>query len=327
MLSWATHSQKSIYSKWVLPFPFLKTWKCTVSILHVVVTLKNVSWGGLIPLHNACSFGHAEVVSLLLRWAFNSSSSSSTLLLQGWSGSKRPGQLELYAAARSIYQGQKRCLCDAPPGPCHHTLLRSHALNVYRMIWMVWIIKITFECNNCSTVPIQAYETPSRKQHWTWRTHSLSQSSRAQIIRRTIYWRLLAGEMRKKSKAFDDYSEIIDFWWLIWNLLLLMTSKICSGNEEKLLALLTPLNVNCHASDGRKSTPLHLAAGYNRTRIVQLLLTHGADVHAKDKGGLVPLHNACSYGHFEVMKMSKLKRWQRYMTSDIHERTRTKKQC
>ena len=54
-----------------------------------------------------------------------------------------------------------------------------------------------------------------------------------------------------------------------------------SGNEEKLMSLLTPLNVNCHASDGRKSTPLHLAAGYNRTRIVQLLLQHGADVHAK----------------------------------------------
>ena len=55
-----------------------------------------------------------------------------------------------------------------------------------------------------------------------------------------------------------------------------------------------------HASDGRKSTPLHLAAGYNRTRIVEILLQHGADVHAKDKGGLVPLHNACSYGHYEV---------------------------
>ncbi|KAF6040293.1 TNKS2 [Bugula neritina] len=76
-----------------------------------------------------------------------------------------------------------------------------------------------------------------------------------------------------------------------------------SGNEEKLMSLLTPLNVNCHASDGRKSTPLHLAAGYNRTRIVQLLLQQGADVHAKDKGGLVPLHNACSYGHFEVTEM------------------------
>ncbi|XP_048360861.1 poly [ADP-ribose] polymerase tankyrase-2 isoform X2 [Sphaerodactylus townsendi] len=76
-----------------------------------------------------------------------------------------------------------------------------------------------------------------------------------------------------------------------------------SGNEEKLMALLTPLNVNCHASDGRKSTPLHLASGYNRVKIVQLLLQHGADVHAKDKGDLVPLHNACSYGHYEVTEL------------------------
>ncbi|XP_007894883.1 poly [ADP-ribose] polymerase tankyrase-2 isoform X1 [Callorhinchus milii] len=76
-----------------------------------------------------------------------------------------------------------------------------------------------------------------------------------------------------------------------------------SGNEEKLMSLLTPLNVNCHASDGRKSTPLHLAAGYNRVKIVQLLLQHGADVHAKDKGDLVPLHNACSYGHYEVTEL------------------------
>ncbi|XP_067101076.1 poly [ADP-ribose] polymerase tankyrase-2-like [Osmerus mordax] len=76
-----------------------------------------------------------------------------------------------------------------------------------------------------------------------------------------------------------------------------------SGNEDKLMALLTPLNVNCHASDGRKSTPLHLAAGYNRVKSVQLLLRHGADVQAKDKGDLVPLHNACSYGHYEVTEL------------------------
>lgn len=57
-----------------------------------------------------------------------------------------------------------------------------------------------------------------------------------------------------------------------------------SGAEDKLIQLLYPLNVNCHASDGRRSTPLHLAAGYNRIRMVQLLLQHGADVHAKDKG-------------------------------------------
>ena len=33
-----------------------------------------------------------------------------------------------------------------------------------------------------------------------------------------------------------------------------------------------------------KSTPLHLAAGYNRIRVVEMLLKNGADVHAKDKG-------------------------------------------
>ncbi|XP_063699423.1 poly [ADP-ribose] polymerase tankyrase [Culicoides brevitarsis] len=75
------------------------------------------------------------------------------------------------------------------------------------------------------------------------------------------------------------------------------------GIEDKLLALLTPINANCHAADGRRSTPLHLASGYNRIRIVQILLQNGANVHAKDKGGLVPLHNAASYGHFEVTEL------------------------
>jgi len=58
--------------------------------------------------------------------------------------------------------------------------------------------------------------------------------------------------------------------------------------------------VNCKDTEGRLSTPLHFAAGYNRVGVVEYLLNHGADVHAKDKGGLVPLHNACSYGHYEV---------------------------
>lgn len=43
-----------------------------------------------------------------------------------------------------------------------------------------------------------------------------------------------------------------------------------SGNEEKLASLLTPLNVNCHASDGRRSSCLHLASGYNRSSIGKL---------------------------------------------------------
>ena len=42
--------------------------------------------------------------------------------------------------------------------------------------------------------------------------------------------------------------------------------------------------MNCRDLDGRHSTPLHFAAGYNRVAVVEYLLQHGADVHAKDKG-------------------------------------------
>ncbi|VDN03065.1 unnamed protein product [Thelazia callipaeda] len=74
-----------------------------------------------------------------------------------------------------------------------------------------------------------------------------------------------------------------------------------NGDEESLLSYLTPFNVSCHAVNGRKSTPLHLACGYNRIGVVKILLEKGADVQAVDIGGLVPLHNACSFGHLEVV--------------------------
>lgn len=64
-----------------------------------------------------------------------------------------------------------------------------------------------------------------------------------------------------------------------------------------------PHTVNCRDLDGRHSTPLHFAAGYNRVPVVEFLLEHGAEVYASDKGGLVPLHNACSYGHYEVTEL------------------------
>lgn len=78
-----------------------------------------------------------------------------------------------------------------------------------------------------------------------------------------------------------------------------------AGDLDAVQRLLTtcPQTVNCRDLDGRHSTPLHFAAGYNRVSVVEYLLDHGADVHAKDKGGLVPLHNACSYGHYEVTEL------------------------
>uniref|UniRef100_A0A8C6PNV9 Poly [ADP-ribose] polymerase n=1 Tax=Nothobranchius furzeri TaxID=105023 RepID=A0A8C6PNV9_NOTFU len=76
-----------------------------------------------------------------------------------------------------------------------------------------------------------------------------------------------------------------------------------AGDLDTVKSLCTAQNVNCRDLEGRHSTPLHFAAGYNRVAVVEYLLHHGADVHAKDKGGLVPLHNACSYGHYEVAEL------------------------
>ena len=56
------------------------------------------------------------------------------------------------------------------------------------------------------------------------------------------------------------------------------------GNEEKVLQLYTPLNINSHANDGRRSTSLHLASGYNRLNVVKILLSKNTDVHSRDKG-------------------------------------------
>uniref|UniRef100_A0A8D2IPD0 Poly [ADP-ribose] polymerase n=1 Tax=Varanus komodoensis TaxID=61221 RepID=A0A8D2IPD0_VARKO len=76
-----------------------------------------------------------------------------------------------------------------------------------------------------------------------------------------------------------------------------------AGEMDVVKKLCTVQSVNCRDIEGRQSTPLHFAAGYNRVSVVEYLLQHGADVHAKDKGGLVPLHNACSYGHYEVAEL------------------------
>lgn len=64
----------------------------------------------------------------------------------------------------------------------------------------------------------------------------------------------------------------------------------------RVIKLVTPENVNCRDPEGRNSTLLHLAAGYNNYEAAEILLERGADVNATDKGGLIPLHNAASYG-------------------------------
>ena len=44
-----------------------------------------------------------------------------------------------------------------------------------------------------------------------------------------------------------------------------------SGNEDKLMSLLTPLNVNCHASDGRKVNNIQSIL-FDTTTIFKILI-------------------------------------------------------
>lgn len=105
---------------------------------------------------------------------------------------------------------------------------------------------------------------------------------------------LLRGEVfNVKFKQLYKFN-----FFFLGNAALLEAAK--KGDLPRIQKLLTPENINCRDSQGRNSTPLHLASGYNNYEVVEYLLENGANVNATDKGGLIPLHNSSSYGHLEI---------------------------
>lgn len=79
-----------------------------------------------------------------------------------------------------------------------------------------------------------------------------------------------------------------------------------SGDLDVVERILTnePSLVHCSDTEGRLSTPLHFAAGYNRVDVCKLLINRfRASVHACDRASLQPLHNAASYGHLKVVTL------------------------
>ena len=80
--------------------------------------------------------------------------------------------------------------------------------------------------------------------------------------------------------------------------------EACKGGDvNRVRSMVDSSNVNARDTAGRRSSPLHFAAGYGRREAVEHLLAVGANVHARDDGGLIPLHNACSFGHAEVVSL------------------------
>ena len=52
-----------------------------------------------------------------------------------------------------------------------------------------------------------------------------------------------------------------------------------------------------------RDTPLHRAAFWGYTEVVELLINNEVDVNAKDKYGCTPLHDAAEYSHLEIAEM------------------------
>ncbi|KAL4671299.1 hypothetical protein H8959_004008 [Pygathrix nigripes] len=65
---------------------------------------------------------------------------------------------------------------------------------------------------------------------------------------------------------------------------LLEASK--AGDLETVKQLCSPQNVNCRDLEGRHSTPLHFAAGYNRVSVVEYLLHHWCRCPCQRQGWL-----------------------------------------
>ena len=61
-------------------------------------------------------------------------------------------------------------------------------------------------------------------------------------------------------------------------------------------------NKNVRAGKWR-DTPLHRAAFWGYTEVVELLINNEVDVNAKDRYGCTPLHDAAEYSHLEIAEM------------------------
>ena len=62
-------------------------------------------------------------------------------------------------------------------------------------------------------------------------------------------------------------------------------------------------NLNLNARDINGQSPLHVAAAYGRTNIVEFLIEMGENVNIKDKTAKTPLHIAAQNGYKDTVEV------------------------
>ncbi|CAF3593831.1 unnamed protein product [Rotaria sp. Silwood1] len=243
--------------------------------------------GGLIPLHNAASFGHAEVVQLLLNYHSDHVACTS-------SSSKHRRQIFEMLIRRGALVN---ALNTAQMAPIHICAAADHDD----------LLEILFKHN--ADINLLDGQGQTSLHHAVKNghlnacrfliTHKID-TSIVSSYGQTALDMASASNIQQLLMTYENEKVILTPNITDLQLQLLEASK--SGDLDVVKRVLTfnPSLVNCRDVQGRNSTPLHFAAGYNRLQVVEYLLAMGADVTARDKGGLVPLHNSCSYGHLEV---------------------------
>ncbi|OXB59005.1 hypothetical protein ASZ78_002489, partial [Callipepla squamata] len=289
-----------------------------------------LSYSGLVPLHNACSYGHYEVTELLLKVMCRilNTSLPPTDEFKGHSLLQAAREADLAKVKKTLALE----IINFKQPQSHETALHCAVAAVHPKRKQVTELLLrkganVNEKNKDFMTPLHvAAEKAHNDVMEVLHKHGAKMNALDTLGQTALHRAALAGHLQTCRLLLNYGSDpsIISLQGFtaaqigneaVQQILsestpvrtsdvdyrLLEASK--AGDLETVKQLCSPQNVNCRDLEGRHSTPLHFAAGYNRVSVVEYLLHHGADVHAKDKGGLVPLHNACSYGHYEVAEL------------------------